>query len=57
MSIAAFKMEKMMTMGHLLLVQVHNEVLLALELVGELGCMHHGEGSLLRLGDLVGFHR
>ena len=39
--------------GHLLLVQVHDEVLLRLELPRQLGGRDHGERALLRL-DLRG---
>ena len=45
-----------MEMGHVLLVEVDDEVLLALKLPGELLGGHEAEGPLFRLRDLVGIH-
>ena len=45
-----------MVTWYLLLVQVDDEVLLGLELPGELRSSHGGQGSLFRLGDRVAFH-
>ena len=42
--------------GHLLLVEVDDEVLLRLELEGQLGGSDLADGALLGLGDLVRLH-
>ena len=42
--------------GHLLLVEVDDEVLLRLELPGELGCRDLPEAPFLGFGNLVGLH-